>query len=240
MRTPADSRADAQRLIEALAGPLPRDERGRAGAVQAGLLRSGLLDKNDLGTPAVVSATRDGLTSLAHLLDEAAPGHGAGHLLLLLFAERAQFTPHPVPEAWQLRARDAAIALLDHALRHAEDPLRLLGAALEVHAEERRECSTFAPSRRASGQAPAAVTPALTLDQTELHLAVGAFEPGILTVCGQQVEQKAADSAGSAGGLPPECAGCFGRAPLDPAPIFTPGEHDAWTAFLVDHRPEGA
>ncbi|MFJ9574685.1 hypothetical protein [Streptomyces bacillaris] len=238
MHTPADSRADAKRLIEALASPLPRDERGRASAVQGALLRSGLLDKNDLSIPAVVSASRDGLTSLAHLLDEAAPGHGAGQLLLLLFAERAQFAPHPVPEAWQLRARDTAIALLDHAQRHSEDPLRLLGTALEVHAEERRESSAFAPSRRTSGQAPAAVTPALTLDQRELHLAVGDFEPGILTVCGQQVEQKAADSAGRGSSLPPECAGCFGRAPLDPAPIFTPGEHDAWTAFLVDHRPE--
>lgn len=240
MRTPANSRVDAQRLVEALAGPLPQDERGRAGAVQAGLLRSGLLDKNDLGTPAVVSATRDGLTSLAHLLDEAASGHGAGQLLLLLLAERAQFTPHPVPEAWQLRARDTAITLLDHALWHAEDPLRLIGAALEVHAEERYESSDAAPSRRVSGQAPADVTPALTLNQTELHLAVGAFEPGVLTVCGQQVEQKAADSTGRSGGPLPECTGCFGRAPLAPAPIFTPGEHDAWTAFLADHRPEGA
>ncbi|MCG7524008.1 hypothetical protein MHW47_06070 [Streptomyces sp. OfavH-34-F] len=220
-----------------MASPPPRDERGRANAVQAGLLRSGLLDEDDLSTPAVVSAIRDGLTSLVHLLDEAAPGHGAEQLLLLLFAERAQFAPHRVPK-WQIRARDTAIVLLAHALRHAEDPLHLLGAALEVHAEERRESGTFVPSRRASGQAPAAVTPALTLDQTELHLAVGAFEPGILTVCGQQVEQKAADAAGRGGGLPPECAGCFGRAPLNPAPIFTPGEHDAWTAFLVDHRPE--
>jgi hypothetical protein len=238
MRTPAESRAYAQRLIRALAGPLPRDERGRADAVQSGLLLSGLLGMSDLGPRAVVSATRDGLTSLAHLLDDADPGHGAGQLLLLLFAERAAFTPHPVPEAWQLQVRDTAIALLDHALWHAEDPLRLLGAALEVHAEEQRETSDSAAPRRSFEHAPAVVTPALGLDQRELHLALGAFEPGVLAICGQQLEQQAAGSAGRTGALPPECAGCFGRTPLRPAPIFTPEEHDAWTAYLADIRPE--
>ncbi|KNE78791.1 hypothetical protein AB0B04_18910 [Streptomyces xinghaiensis] len=137
MRTPADSRTDARHLIEALPSPLPRDEARRADVVQAGLLASGLMDSNDLGnSPAVAAAARDGLTSLAHLLDEADPGHGAGRLLLLLLAEREAFTPHPAPEEDELRARDAATALLHLALWHTEDPLRLLGTALQVHAEE--------------------------------------------------------------------------------------------------------
>lgn len=54
MRIPADSRAFAQRLIAALPQPLPHDEAGRADAVQAALLTSGLLDSSDLGhSPAV-------------------------------------------------------------------------------------------------------------------------------------------------------------------------------------------
>ena len=143
MRTsPADSRAAARRLIEALPRPLPRNEAHRANAVQAALLTSGLLDSSDMGnSPAVADAARDGLTSLAHLLDEDAPGHGAGQLLLLLLAERDAFTPHPAPDADQLRARDAATALLHLALWHTDDPLRLLGAAMQGHAEETRSCT---------------------------------------------------------------------------------------------------
>lgn len=142
--SPADSRAAARRLIKALPRPLPRNEARRADAVQAALLTSGLLDNSDLGnSPAVAAATRDGLTSLAHLLDEDAPGHGAGQLLLLLLAERDAFTPHPAPDTAQLRARDAATALLHLAQWHvSDDPLRLLGGALEVHAEETRGSST--------------------------------------------------------------------------------------------------
>ncbi|MGW3928729.1 hypothetical protein ACWECC_11565 [Streptomyces microflavus] len=137
MRTPADSRADAQHLIEALPRPLPQDEGRRADAVQAGLLASGLLDRNDLGnSPAVASAVRDGLTSLAHLLDEAESGRGAGQLLLLLLAEREAFVPYPAPDHDQVRIRDAATALLDLALWHEDDLLRLIGGALQVHADE--------------------------------------------------------------------------------------------------------
>ncbi|WP_331732047.1 hypothetical protein OG613_47350 (plasmid) [Streptomyces sp. NBC_00015] len=143
MRTPADSRAYARHLIKGLPRPLPQDEARRANAVQAGLLASGLLDSNDLGnSPAVAAAARDGLTSLAHLLDEAAPEHGAGQLLLLVLAKREGFTPHPAPDEDQCRAREAATALLDLALWHTDDPLRLLGAALQVHAEETRNSST--------------------------------------------------------------------------------------------------
>ncbi|MFF1678764.1 hypothetical protein ACFVYG_22325 [Streptomyces sp. NPDC058256] len=143
MRTPADACADARQLIEVLPRPLPRDEARRADAVQATLLASGLLDSSNLGnSPAVAAAARDGLTSLAHLLDEAAPGHGAGQLLLLLLAGRDAFTPHPAPDEDQLRARDTATALLHLVLWHTDDPLRLLGAALQVHAEETRDSST--------------------------------------------------------------------------------------------------
>ncbi|MEV0966946.1 hypothetical protein AB0J25_31040 [Streptomyces sp. NPDC049910] len=140
--SPANSRADARRLIKALPRPLPRDEARRANAVQGALLASGLLDSNDLGnSPAVAAATRDGLTSLAHLLDENAPGHGAGQLLLLLLAERNAFTLHPAPDTLQRHARDAATALLHLALWHTDDPLRLLANALQVHAEEARDSS---------------------------------------------------------------------------------------------------
>ncbi|MFF7117408.1 hypothetical protein ACFY91_34570 [Streptomyces albogriseolus] len=137
-------RATAQSLIEALPRLLPQDEARCADAVQAALLTSGLLDSADLGnSPAVAAATRDGLTCLAHLLDKDAPGHGAGRLLLLLLAERAGFTPHPSPDTAQLRVRDAATALLCLAQWHfSDDPLRLLGGALEVHAEEARDSST--------------------------------------------------------------------------------------------------
>ncbi|MFI9771863.1 hypothetical protein ACIHJG_34115 [Streptomyces sp. NPDC052415] len=133
----------ARSLIEALPRPLPQDEARRADAVQAALLTSGLIDSSDLGnSSAVAAATRDGLTSLAHLLDQDAPGHGAGRLLLLLLAERNAFTPHPAPDTAQLRARDAATALLCLAQWHvSDDPLRLLGGALEVHAEEARDSS---------------------------------------------------------------------------------------------------
>ncbi|MCQ1577252.1 hypothetical protein [Streptomyces parvus] len=138
---PTDSRATARKLIEALPRPLPQDEAHRADAVQAALLTSGLLDSSDLGnSSAVAAAIRDGLTSLAHLLDQDAPGHGAGRLLLLLLAERDAFTPHPAPDMAQLRARDAATVLLFLAQWHvSDDPLRLLGGALEVHAEEARD-----------------------------------------------------------------------------------------------------
>ncbi|MEV6683391.1 hypothetical protein AB0N09_42055 [Streptomyces erythrochromogenes] len=137
MSTPADSRTAARRLIEALPRPLPRNDGRRADAVQAALLASGLLDRRDLGNSrAVAAATRDGLTILAHLLDENAPGHGAGQLLLLLLAERDGFTPHPAPDEAQLRARDTATGLLHLALWHTDNELRLVSAALQVHAEE--------------------------------------------------------------------------------------------------------
>ncbi|MFE1786075.1 hypothetical protein ACFW9F_26765 [Streptomyces sp. NPDC059506] len=144
--SPADSRADARRLIEALP-PLPRDEARRADAVQGALLASGLLDSSELGySPAVVAATRDGLTCLAHLLDEDAPGHGAGQLLLLLLAERNAFTPHPAPDTLQIRARDAAFALLHLTQWHvSDDPFRFLANALMVHAEEARDSGTERP-----------------------------------------------------------------------------------------------
>ncbi|MFF8431015.1 hypothetical protein ACF07Y_38960 [Streptomyces sp. NPDC016566] len=138
MRTPAASRAIAQRLIAALPRPLPRYEPRTADAVQAALLASGLLDSSDLGNSRTVQAAiRDGLTCLAHLLDEPAQGHGAGQLLLLLLAVREQFTPHPAPDEALLRAQDVAAALLDLAEWHTDDdPLDLLGSALQVHAKE--------------------------------------------------------------------------------------------------------
>ncbi|MGW3390538.1 hypothetical protein [Streptomyces cinereoruber] len=141
---PTGSHATALSLIEALPRPLPQDEARRADAVQAALLTSGLLDSTDLGnSPAVAAATRDGLTSLAHLLDKDVPGHGAGRLLLLLLAERNAFTPHPAPVTAELGARDAATALLHLAQWHvSDDPLRLLGGALDVHAEEARDSDT--------------------------------------------------------------------------------------------------
>ncbi|MFJ5951385.1 hypothetical protein [Streptomyces noursei] len=143
MRTPADSRAAARRLIEALPRPLPRDEARRADVVQAALLASGLLNSSDLGdSPAVATATLHGLACLTHLMDEAALGHGAGQLLLLL-AERDSFPlPHPAPDAAQIRVRDAATALLHLAQWHCHDPLRLLGAVLQVHSVEARDAST--------------------------------------------------------------------------------------------------
>ncbi|MGW6202153.1 hypothetical protein ACWF9B_00640 [Streptomyces sp. NPDC055089] len=139
MRTPTASRANARHLIEALPRPLPRDEEHRAEAVQTALLTSGLLDSSDLGnSAAVAAAVRDGLTSLAHLLDEAPSGHGAGQLLVLLLAEREAFTPHPAPTEDQLQARGAANALLHLAMWHADDELPLIASALQVHAEEAR------------------------------------------------------------------------------------------------------
>ncbi|MEV6401217.1 hypothetical protein AB0M39_41660 [Streptomyces sp. NPDC051907] len=123
--------------------PLPsRAEARRADAVQAGLLASRLLDGNDPGDSPAFAAVRDGLTSLAHLLDDPAPGRGAGQLLLLLLAERETFTLCPAPDADRLRVRDAAAALLHHSLWHTDEPLRLLGAALKAHAEEAHSSST--------------------------------------------------------------------------------------------------
>ncbi|MFF8478682.1 hypothetical protein [Streptomyces sp. NPDC015414] len=148
MRTPVDSRAAARRLIAALPRPLPHDETRRADAVQAALLASGLLDSSDLGnSPAVQAAARDGLTTLTHLLDKDAPGYGAGQLLLVLLAEPEAFAPHPAPDEDQLRARDAATALLHLALWHTDDPLHLLDSALQVHAPRKR-ATTTAPRRR--------------------------------------------------------------------------------------------
>ncbi len=85
----------ARRLIEARPRSLSQDEARRADAVRAALLAGGLLNSNYLGNSLVVAAaTRDGLTSLAHVLDEARPGRGAGQLLL--FAERDAFTPFAI------------------------------------------------------------------------------------------------------------------------------------------------
>ncbi|MFB7865592.1 hypothetical protein [Streptomyces sp. NPDC056069] len=239
MRNPADSRADAQRLINALSAPLPRDDARRADAVQSALLDSGLLNRADLGSsPAVAAAARDGLTSLAHLLDARVQGQGGGRLLLLLLAERERFTPHPAPDEAELRIRGAASALLDLGLWHVDDTLRLLGGALQVHSEEARDGAggdTLSPAP-AAGLVP--VTPGLSSDGGELHLAVGAFDAdGALSVCGRWLSERVADASGS---VPPRCDTCFGQSAQGPALIFTGEEHDAWTAFTEAHRGEEA
>ncbi|MFE9428992.1 hypothetical protein ACFYNO_39285 [Kitasatospora sp. NPDC006697] len=242
MRTTADSRADAQRLIDALPVPLPQDDARRADAVQSALLDSGLLSRDDLGnSPAVAAATRDGLTSLAHLLDARVQGQGGGRLLLLLLAQRERFTPHPTPDKAELRVRGAADALLHLGMWHVDDTLRLLGGALQVHAEEARNAAgsgmpspTPAPS---SGLVP--VAPGLSADGGELHLAVGAFgADGALSVCGRWLSAHVADVA--SGSVPPECDTCFGLSVQGPALIFTGEEHDAWAAFVEAHRREEA
>ncbi|WP_327391539.1 hypothetical protein OG728_39395 (plasmid) [Streptomyces microflavus] len=139
IRTPADSRAVAKRLLESLRRQLPTTDAGRADAAHRALRTSGLLDSSNLSSSAVAAAVRDGLTSLAHLLDEDAPGHGAGQLLLLVLAETEAFTPHPAPSKHQIIAREAAAALLTLALWHTDDdPQLLLGPALRAHAEEAR------------------------------------------------------------------------------------------------------
>ncbi|MFD7861568.1 hypothetical protein [Streptomyces sp. NPDC059783] len=53
--------------------------------------------------------------------------------------------PHPAPDTLQLQARDAATALLHLALWHTDDLLRLLGGALQVHAEEVSDSSNGMP-----------------------------------------------------------------------------------------------
>lgn len=238
MRTTADSRAGAQRLIDSLPVPLPRDDGRRADAVQSALLDSGLLDPDDLGnSPAVAAAARDGLTSLAHLLDARVQGQGGGRLLLLLLAEREGFTPHPVPDEAELRIWGAASALLHLALWHVDDPLRLLGGALEVHAEEVCDAAGGDAPYPAAGLVP--VTPGLSSDGEELHVAVGAFDAGrALSVCGRWVSERAAGVG--TGPVPPECDTCFGLSEQGPALIFTGDEHDAWTSFIAAHRREGA
>ncbi|WP_331726050.1 hypothetical protein [Streptomyces sp. NBC_00470] len=142
---PADSREAARRLIEALPQPLPSDESRRADAVLAALQTSRLLDDNSVGiSQAVADAARDGLTSLAHLLDEDAPDHGAGDLLLLLLADHNLFIAHPAPAPGSLRCRvrDAGTALLHLSLWHTDDQLLLLSDAMNAHAEQARAAST--------------------------------------------------------------------------------------------------
>lgn len=240
MRTTADSRAGAQRLIDSLPVPPPRDDGRRADAVQSALLDSGLLNPDDLGnSPAVAAAARDGLTSLAHLLDARAQGQGGGRLLLLLLAEREGFTPHPAPDEAELRIRGAASALLHLALWHVDDPLRLLGGALEVHAEEACDAAGGDAPHPAPAASLVPVTPGLSSDGEELHLAVGAFDAGrALSVCGRWVSERAAGVG--TGPVPPECDTCFGLSEQGPALIFTGDEHDAWTSFIAAHRREGA
>ncbi|WP_234322538.1 hypothetical protein [Streptomyces sp. NRRL S-350] len=240
MRTPADSRADAQRLINALAAPLPRDDARRADAVQSALLDSGLLNRDDLGSsPAVAAAARDGLTSLAHLLDARVQGQGGGRLLLLLLAERERFTPHPAPDEVELRIRVAASALLHLGLWHVDDTLRLLGSALQVHSEEARDAAGGDAPPPAPAAALVPVTPGLSSDGGELHLAVGAFDAdGALSVCGRWLSERVTDDP--SGSVPPRCGTCFGLSAQGPALIFTGDEHDAWTAFTAAHRGEEA
>lgn len=240
MQTPADSRADAQRLIDALADPLPQGEARRADAVQTALLESGLLSRDDLGnSAAVAAAVRDGLTSLAHLLDARVQGQGGGRLLLLLLAQRERFTPHPAPDMAELRVRGAADALLHLSMWHVDDTLRLLGAALQVHAEEAHDAagSGMPSPTPAPGLVP--VAPGLSADGGELHLAVGAFGAGgALSVCGRWLSAPVVDVA--SGSVPPKCDICFGLSTQGPALIFTGEEHDAWTAFVEAHRGEEA
>ncbi|MGY3677288.1 hypothetical protein [Streptomyces sp. TE33382] len=240
MRTPADSRADAQRLIKALAAPLPLDDGRRANAVQSALLDSGLLNRDDLGSsPAVAAAARDGLTSLAHLLDARLQGQGGGRLLLLLLAERERFTPHPVPDEAELRIRGAASALLHLGLWHVDDTLRLLGGALQVHSEEARNAAGGDAPFPAPGAGLVPVTPGLSTDGRELHLAVGAFDAdGALSACGRWLSERVIDDTSDT--VPPKCDTCFGLSAQGPALIFTGEEHDAWTAFTGAHRGEEA
>ena len=228
-----ESRAAAQRLLAALPKRLPTDEERSADVVQAALLDSGLLAGADLGSsPAVAAAARHGLTSLAHLLDTLTGGYGAGQLVLLVLAEREGFTPHPAPDPVQLRARAAATALLNLSLWHTDDPIRLLYAAMQAHAEEARDVDNHGPSRSDVGSVR--VTEGLTLTDDEVHLTIHPLgDRGALSICGLGLDAKA---EGSTAAHRSECARCFGRTAVSPAPILTGREHDAWTAYIADRN----
>ncbi|MGW4890760.1 hypothetical protein ACWEQL_00600 [Kitasatospora sp. NPDC004240] len=216
MDTPAEHRSAARRLLAALPDPLPRQEPKVADAVARALWDAHLLTAGPLTSVNAFVASRDGFTSLAHLLDESTGGHGAGRLLLLVTADRENFAPYPRPSREEARVRDACGALLTFLQWHCDDPDHVLGTAMRFHAEQ-AACAAVTVTR-GTGDGTAVV-----------HLTVRAWEPNVLAVCGARLDERIEAAGGS--GLA-ECGGCFGRTPLVPAPVLSGPEHDAWTTFL--------
>ncbi|MCX5216220.1 hypothetical protein OG689_44600 [Kitasatospora sp. NBC_00240] len=82
-----------------------------------------------------------------------------------------------------------------------------------------------------AGVAPAVLRGTASGDApSRLHLSVQAWASGVVSVCGLWLDENLAAAVGP---LPEPCKFCFGLAPLDPVPVFTGPEHDAWTAYLA-------
>ncbi|MBV9024499.1 MAG: hypothetical protein JO362_12085 [Streptomycetaceae bacterium] len=223
MDTPAEHRAAARRLLDALPDQLPRKEERIADAVARALWHSGLLAPGPLTSSNAFVAARDAFTCLAHHLDETTSGHGAGRLLLLVTADHEDFAPHPRPSRQEFRVRDAATSLLTFLQWHCEsEPDHVLGVALRFHAEQ-------------TARAAVAVTPATADGAALLHLTLQPWEPGVAAVCGTQLDQRLAAGAGGQHGLT-QCDGCFGVTPLDPAAVLTRAERQAWVVYLNQHE----
>jgi len=225
METIHDHRAAAARLLTALPAAFTRLRAHKAAeAVAKALWASGLMRPGPLTSSGAFIAARDAFASLAHHLDATTAGNGPGRLLLLLTSEREHFTPFPPPTGPEARVRDAAGALLTFLEWHCDEPLDVLDVGIRFHAELcAREAKRSAPSQPSS---PVVITPGTGVGGPLVHLTVLPWTKGVLAVCGAALTTSAAAESSA------QCDGCFGRVPVEPRPVLTAAEHDAWTDYL--------
>jgi hypothetical protein len=152
MDTPADYRAAARRLLDALPDRFPRADHRIADAVVGALKASGLAASGDLPSSDAAVAAREAYTALAHLLDESTAGNGAGRLLLLVTADRDGFSPYPDLTGREPRVRSAANAVGTLLQWHSDHPEQVLTAALRAHAHQVRRAQLLGPAEDAVQQ----------------------------------------------------------------------------------------
>ncbi|WP_424892358.1 hypothetical protein [Streptomyces sp. XH2] len=90
----------------------------------------------------------------------------------------------------------------------------------------------------AESEAPGVVRVRPVLDGRHLHLTLQPPAQEVAALCGARIPPRLA-AVGTHQDDVDQCDRCFGRAPIEPTPVLTPAEHDAWMDFISAPSPPG-